>query len=79
MTDWELLELRAKKWRIDGNPIRTLEDAQEFIESVGFCLMYPLRPRYLPRLLSAPSRGRIRICRCGSMPLPIRARSKRPS
>jgi hypothetical protein len=44
MTDYELLELRAKKWRTNGDPIRTLEDAQEFIESVGFCLMYPLRP-----------------------------------
>lgn len=44
MTDRELLELRAKKWRTNGDPIRTLEDAQEFIESVGFCVMYPLRP-----------------------------------
>ncbi len=54
MTDWELLELRAKKWRIDGNPIRTLEDAQEFIESVGFCLMYPLRPAvFAPTFIGA--------------------------
>ena len=44
MTDRELLDLRAKKWRTNGEPIRTLEEAQEFIESVGFCLMYPLRP-----------------------------------
>jgi hypothetical protein len=44
MTERELLELRAKQWRTNGEPIRSLEDAQEFIESVGFCLMYPLRP-----------------------------------
>jgi hypothetical protein len=44
MTERELLELRAKKWRTNGDPIRTLEDAQEFIESVGVCVMYPLRP-----------------------------------
>jgi hypothetical protein len=44
MTERELLEIRAAKWRTNGDPLRTLEDAQEFIESVGFCLMYPLRP-----------------------------------
>jgi len=44
MTDRELLELRARKWRTNGEPIRSLEDAQQFIESVGFCLLYPLRP-----------------------------------
>jgi hypothetical protein len=47
MTDQELIERRRTKWRISGNPIRTLEDAQEFIESVGFCLMFPVRPPVL--------------------------------
>jgi len=47
MTDREMLELRSEKWRTNGKPIRTLEDAHEFIESVGFCLMYPLRPAVL--------------------------------
>ncbi len=44
MTTIELQELRSRKWRIDGNPIRTLDEAREFIESAGFCLMYPVRP-----------------------------------
>jgi hypothetical protein len=47
MTEQELHELRQKKWRLDGNPIRTLDDAREFIDSVGFCLMYPMRPPVL--------------------------------
>lgn len=47
MTEKELQELRGEKWRVNGRPIRTLEDAQEFIESVGFCLMYPVRPPVL--------------------------------
>lgn len=44
MTESELQELRRQKWRVKENPIHTLEDAHEFIESVGFCLMYPTRP-----------------------------------
>jgi hypothetical protein len=42
MTDTELIQLRRDKWRLDGNAVRTLEDARSFIESVGFCLMLPL-------------------------------------
>lgn len=47
MTDLELQQARAHKWRLDGNPIRTIDDGREFLESVGFCLMYPLRPPVL--------------------------------
>lgn len=54
MTDQELQELRQKRWRLAGEPIRTLDDAREFIESVGFCTMYPLRPAVLlPTFLGA--------------------------
>ena len=42
MTDQELIELRREKWHLSGNPVRTLDDARRFIESVGFCLMLPL-------------------------------------
>ena len=42
MTDTELIQLRRDKWRLNGNSVRTLEDARSFIESVGFCLMLPL-------------------------------------
>jgi 23S rRNA pseudouridine2605 synthase len=47
VTDHELHQLRRQKWRLDGQPVRTLDDARAFIESVGFCLMYPLRPALL--------------------------------
>jgi hypothetical protein len=47
MTDSELLQTRAHKWRLDGQAVRTLDDAGSFLESVGFCLMYPLRPPVL--------------------------------
>lgn len=44
MTDTDLIQLRRERWRLDGKPIRTIEEARGFIESVGFCLMYPTRP-----------------------------------
>jgi hypothetical protein len=44
MTEQELHQLRQQKWRLDGRAVRTLDDARDFIDSVGFCLMYPLRP-----------------------------------
>jgi hypothetical protein len=47
MTEQELQHLRSEKWRLDGKPIRTLEQARTFIEDVGFCLMYPQRPPLL--------------------------------
>ena len=47
MTDLELQQARAEKWRLKGQPVRTLDEARGFIESVGFCSMYPLRPPVL--------------------------------
>src|SRR5437763_10922211 len=47
MTDSELQRARFHKWHLDGRPVRTLDEAREFIESAGFCLMYPLRPPVL--------------------------------
>ena len=47
MNDSELQQARAHKWHVDGRAVRTLEEAREFIESVGLCLMYPLRPPVL--------------------------------
>lgn len=44
MTSDELIQLRRDKWRLNGSPVRTLEDARSFIESVGFCLMLPQPP-----------------------------------
>jgi len=47
MTDLDLEQLRREKWHLDGRPVRTIEEGRAFIESVGFCLMYPLRPPVL--------------------------------
>jgi hypothetical protein len=44
MTESDLQQLRSEKWRLDGKPIRTIEEARAFVEAVGFCLMYPVRP-----------------------------------
>src|SRR5580700_2472446 len=47
MTDAELHEFRMHKWRVDGHAVRTLDEARLFLESVGFCVMYPMRPAIL--------------------------------
>jgi hypothetical protein len=50
MTEQELEQQRAVNWRVDGNPVHTVEEARNFVESVGFSLMYP--ERTLPRVPS---------------------------
>jgi 23S rRNA pseudouridine2605 synthase len=47
MTSDELTQLRREKWRLNGSAVRTLDDARSFIESVGFCLMFPASPALL--------------------------------
>src|SRR5271165_1171422 len=47
MQEPQLQELRREKWRLIRQPVCTLEEAREFIESVGFCLLYPQRPPVL--------------------------------
>lgn len=47
MHEQQLQELRREKWRLNGRPMRSLDDAREFIESAGFCLLYPQRPPVL--------------------------------
>ena len=47
MTEFELQQQRREKWRLNGRPIRTIEDARAFLEEVGLCLMYPQRPALL--------------------------------
>jgi hypothetical protein len=54
MTDLELQQLRREKWRLDGKAIRTIENARIFLEEVGYCLMYPVRPAVtLPTFIGA--------------------------
>ena len=47
MLEQQLQELRREKWRLNGEGIRTLEDARAFIDSVGFCTLYPQKPAVL--------------------------------
>lgn len=47
MTEAELQQARSQKWHLDGTPVRTLDEARAYLESAGFCLMYPLRPAVL--------------------------------
>jgi len=47
VTDLELQQLRREKWRLDGKPVQTIEDARAFLEDAGMCFMYPQRPALL--------------------------------
>jgi hypothetical protein len=47
MFEQQLQDLRREKWRLNGQPVRTLDEAREYIDSVGFCLLYPQRPPVL--------------------------------
>jgi hypothetical protein len=47
MHEQQLQELRREKWRLNGQGVRTLDDARAFVESAGFCLLYPQRPPVL--------------------------------
>ena len=54
MTESELQQARIAKWHLDGHPVRTLEDGRSFLESVGFCLLYPLKqPLLVPTFVGA--------------------------
>jgi 23S rRNA pseudouridine2605 synthase len=43
MTEQELEQQRAAKWRTGGSAVRTIEEARSFIDEAGFCLVYPER------------------------------------
>jgi hypothetical protein len=47
MFEHQLQELRREKWRLDGQGVRTLEAARTFIDSAGFCTLYPQKPTVL--------------------------------
>ncbi len=47
MFDQQLQELRHQKWCLNGQCIRTIEEARQFIDSVGFCTLYPQKPAVL--------------------------------
>jgi len=43
----DLDQSRREKWHLDGRAVRTFDDARLFLESVGFCMMYPMRQQAL--------------------------------
>src|ERR1700730_10476034 len=47
MTDQELEWRRQEAWRLNGSSVRVLDGARSCLESVGFCLMYPMRQQAL--------------------------------
>ena len=52
MTDLD--QLRREKWHLDGRAVRTFDDARLFLESVGFCMMYPMqRQALVPTFMGA--------------------------
>ena len=54
MTELELQHLRREKWHLEGEPVRTLEQARDFVDSVGLSLVYPVRPALVvPTLMGA--------------------------
>jgi len=58
MHEQQLHELRREKWRLNGRPLRTLDDAREFMDLVGFSLLYPQRPAVLlPTFIGAYKGG----------------------
>jgi 23S rRNA pseudouridine2605 synthase len=68
----ELDGLRHQKWRVHAaakeRPLRTLDDAREFLNSVGFCLMYPVKPP-----LVAPTFIGAYLSTKDNLPLPAQA------
>ena len=54
MNQQELQELRREKWRVKENPVRTIDDARAFIETVGFLPLYPpQKPLLIPTFIGA--------------------------
>jgi Winged helix DNA-binding domain len=47
MTEQELTELRRERWHLTGRAVRGFDEARLFLESVGFCMMYPMRQQVL--------------------------------
>jgi hypothetical protein len=43
----DLDQQRCDKWRLNGNPVRTVEDARAFIDDLGLCTLFPHKPALL--------------------------------
>ncbi len=59
MTEPELEHARRQRWRLEGPPLTTAEEAHEFLESVGLCLMHPQKGSPpLPMFANAAGMGK---------------------
>src|SRR5579872_1495981 len=62
MTETELQQRRRAKWRVNGEGVRTLEQASEWTRAVGMCLVFPVRPAVLaPTFIGAFSGSEERL------------------
>lgn len=58
MTEQDLELARRRKWRLEGPPLASADEAQAFLESVGLCLMHSQKNAPpLPVFASAVARG----------------------
>lgn len=62
LTSEQLQNARAERWRQSSNPILTAEDAQAWLDGVGFCLFLPRRvqfsvpaPSFVEAVVGSPS------------------------
>ncbi len=59
MTEQELEHARRLKWRLEGSPLTSADEAQQFLESVGLCLMHPQKGSPpLPMFANAAGMGK---------------------
>lgn len=59
MTEQELEHARRRKWRLEPPPLTTADEAHEFLESVGLCLMHPQKGSPpLPMFANAAGMGK---------------------
>ena len=62
MTEQELQQQRRKMWLANGVGLQTLEQATEWMQSMGMCLVYPVRPAVVaPTFMAAFTGGGDRL------------------
>ena len=62
MNEQELQQQRRSKWLVNGEGLQTLERAVEWIDSVGMCLVYPVRAAMVaPTFMAAFTGGGDRL------------------
>src|SRR5579864_6383367 len=57
MTELELQQQRRAKWLRNGEGVRTLEQASEWMRAVGMCLIFPVKPAAMAPIFMAAYSG----------------------